>query len=208
MRPTRAFVPALALALAALGAPAARADAVDALREFVQTVQSGRASFAQVATSPDGAKKKASSGTFEFQRPNRFRFDYAKPYEQQIVADGQKVWLFDVDLGQVTVRPFDQALGSTPAALLSGGALERDFTLAAEADQGGLQWVQAQPKARDGQIRQLRVGFRGRDLAAIELQDALGQRSRLDFTRFEANVKLPAERFRFVAPAGTDVLQQ
>lgn len=208
MRPTRAFVPGLALALAALGAPAARADAVDALREFVQTVQSGRASFAQVATSPDGAKKKASSGTFEFQRPNRFRFDYAKPYEQQIVADGQKVWLFDVDLGQVTVRPFDQALGSTPAALLSGGALERDFTLAAEADQGGLQWVQAQPKARDGQIRQLRVGFRGRDLAAIELQDALGQRSRLDFTRFEANVKLPAERFRFVAPAGTDVLQQ
>lgn len=206
--PRRALL-ALTLAPALLLAPlAARADAVDTLRGFVQTVQSGRAAFTQVATSPDGAKKKTSTGAFEFQRPNRFRFDYARPYEQQIVADGQKVWLFDVDLNQVTVRPFDQALGSTPAALLSGGTLERDFTLTAEADQGGLQWVLAQPKAKDGQIRQLRVGFRGRDLAAIELQDALGQRSRLDFTRFEANVRLPAERFRFTAPAGADVLQQ
>jgi outer membrane lipoprotein carrier protein len=197
-----------ALALLVLAPLLARADAVDTLRGFVQTVQSGRAAFTQVATSPDGAKKKTASGEFEFQRPNRFRFDYAKPYEQKIVADGQKVWLFDVDLNQVTVRPFDQALGSTPAALLSGGNLERDFTLTAEPDQDGLQWVQAQPRAKEGQIRQLRVAFRGRDLAAIELTDALGQRSRLDFSRFEANAKVPAERFRFVAPAGTDVLQQ
>lgn len=207
-RPGRGRVLMLALAAAvATTALPARADAVDTLRSFVQTVQSGRAAFTQVATSPDGAKK-TSSGEFEFQRPNRFRFDYARPYEQQIVADGQKVWLFDVDLNQVTVRPFDQALGATPAALLAGGSLERDFTLSAEPDQGGLQWAAAQPKAKESQIRQLRVGFRGKDLAAIELTDALGQRSRLDFARFEANLKLPAERFRFSAPAGADVLQQ
>jgi outer membrane lipoprotein carrier protein len=204
----RRAVLALALATPLMAPLAARADAVETLRGFVQTVQSGRATFTQVATSPDGAKKKTSSGEFEFQRPNRFRFDYAKPYEQQIVADGQKVWLHDLDLNQVTVRPFDQALGATPAALLSGGNLERDFTLQAEADQGGLQWVQAQPKAKDGQIRQLRVGFRGRDLAAIELTDALGQRSRLDFAHFESNIRIVPERFRFQAPAGTDVLQQ
>ena len=210
-RPGRGRVLMLMLALAAAVATTAlpaRADAVDTLRSFVQTVQSGRAAFTQVATSPDGAKKKTSSGEFEFQRPNRFRFDYARPYEQQIVADGQKVWLFDVDLNQVTVRPFDQTLGATPAALLAGGSLERDFTLSAEPDQGGLQWAAAQPKAKESQIRQLRVGFRGKDLAAIELTDALGQRSRLDFSRFEANLKLPAERFRFSAPAGADVLQQ
>lgn len=203
----RVLMMALAAAVATTALPA-RADAVDTLRSFVQTVQSGRAAFTQVATSPDGAKKKTSSGEFEFQRPNRFRFDYARPYEQQIVADGQKVWLFDVDLNQVTVRPFDQTLGATPAALLAGGSLERDFTLSAEPDQGGLQWAAAQPKAKESQIRQLRVGFRGKDLAAIELTDALGQRSRLDFSRFEANLKLPPERFRFSAPAGADVLQQ
>lgn len=203
-RAVMAFVLAAPLATPRM----AHADAVETLRHFVQSVQTGRAAFTQVATSPDGVKKKTSSGDFEFHRPNRFRFDYAKPYEQQIVADGQKVWLYDLDLNQVTVRPFDQALGATPAALLSGGNLERDFTLQAEADQGGLQWVQAQPKAKEGQIRQLRVGFKGRDLAAIELTDALGQRSRLDFTHFESNIRIVPERFRFIAPASADVLQQ
>lgn len=192
--------------LAAL--PAARADAVDELNRFVQQVKSGRAAFTQVVTSPDGAKKKTSTGSFEFQRPNRFRFDYAKPYEQQIVADGVKVWLFDVDLAQVTVRPYDQALGSTPAAILAGGSLERDFTLKAEADQGGLQWVQALPKAQQSSFKQVRIGFKGSDLAALEITDGFGQRSRLDFSRFEANAAVAPMRFQFKAPAGVDVLQQ
>lgn len=187
---------------------AAQADGVSALRDFVQNVQSGRATFNQTVTSPDGAKKKTSTGSFEFLRPNRFRFDYTKPYEQQIVADGVKVWLHDVDLNQVTVRPFDQALGSTPAALLAGASIERDFTLANLAEEAGLQWVQALPKAREGSIRSLRVAFRGKDLAAFEITDAFGQRSRLDFNRFEGNAAVPAARFKFVAPAGADVLQQ
>lgn len=188
--------------------PAARADAVAALHSFVHDVKSGRAGYTQVVTSPDGAKKKTSSGTFEFLRPNRFRFDYSKPFEQQIVADGQKVWLYDVDLAQVTVRSFDQALGNTPASILAGGSIERDFTLKAEADQGGLQWVQALPKVAEGSIRSLRVGFKGQDLAVLEIVDGFGQRSRLDFSRFEANAAVAPGRFQFKAPAGVDVLQQ
>jgi outer membrane lipoprotein carrier protein len=209
LNPKRRRLAAALLGLAALALPGlARADAVGALRDFVQTVQSGRASFGQVVTSPDGAKKKTSTGSFEFLRPNRFRFDYSKPYEQQIVADGVKVWLYDVDLNQVTVRPFDQALGSTPAALLAGSSIERDFTLSNAPDAGGLQWALAQPKAKEGSIRSLRVGFRGKDLAAFEITDAFGQTSRLDFSRFEANANPAATRFKFVAPAGADVLQQ
>ena len=131
-----AWVVALALAAAV---PAARADAVDALRGFVRDVKSGRAAFTQTVTSPDGARKKTSSGSFEFVRPDRFRFAYSKPYEQLIVADGRQVWLHDVDLNQVSVRPLDQALGATPAALLAGSNLERDFALKAAPSDGGLE---------------------------------------------------------------------
>lgn len=187
---------------------AAQADAVGALRDFVREVQSGRASFSQVVTGHDGARKRPSSGTFEFLRPNRFRFDYTKPYEQLIVSDGVKVWLHDVDLNQVTVRPYDQALGSTPAALLAGGSIERDFTLSNQPDEAGLQWVLAEPKNAEGSIRKVRVAFKGKELAAFEITDAFGQRSRLDFSRVETNPAIPASRFRFVPPAGADVLQQ
>ncbi len=198
----------LALALLPLWPAAARADAVGALRDFVREVQSGRASFTQVVTGNDGTRKRPSTGTFEFLRPNRFRFDYAKPYEQLIVSDGSKVWLHDQDLNQVTVRPYDQALGNTPAALLAGGSIERDFTLSNQPDEAGLQWVLAEPKNAEGSIRKVRVAFKGKELAAFEITDAFGQRSRLDFSRVETNPAIPATRFRFVPPAGADVLQQ
>lgn len=191
-----------------LAATAARADALDTLHRFIAEVKTGRAAFTQTVTSPDGAKKRSSSGSFEFARPNRFRFDYAKPYEQLIVADGQKVWLFDTDLAQVTVRPFDQALGATPAALLAGNSLERDFELSALPDEGGLQWAQALPRVKDGSFRSLKVGFRADTLAAVEIVDAFGQRSRLDFAQVQTNPALPAERFRFTPPAGADVIAQ
>jgi outer membrane lipoprotein carrier protein len=128
---------------------AARADAVDTLKDFVREVKTGRAAFTQTVTSPDGAKKKNSSGSFEFSRPNRFRFTYTKPFEQVIVADGQKVWIFDADLNQASSRKFSAALGATPAALLAGGSLEADFQLAALPAKDGLEWAQATPKAKD-----------------------------------------------------------
>jgi len=186
----------------------ARADAVDSLRDFAQNVKSGKASFTQTVTSVDGAKKKTSSGQFEFVRPNRFRFVYAKPFEQQIVADGQKVWLYDVDLNQVTVRPMAQALGATPAALLAGATLDKEFDLKAVPAAEGFEWVQATPKIKDGPIQQLRVGFKGKDLAALDIVDAFGQRSALRFSALEQNIKLSDEQFRFTPPKGADVIQQ
>ena len=184
----------------------AQADPVDTLREFARDVKSGRANFSQTVSSPDGAKKKTSSGSFEFSRPNRFRFAYNKPFEQLIVSDGQKVWLHDIDLNQVSVRPLDQALGGTPAALLAGGSLERDFDLTALPARDGLEWVQAKPRAKDGTVAEMRVGFRGKDLVALELVDAFGQRSVLLFSAVQQGVAVPAERFRFVPPAGADVI--
>lgn len=186
----------------------ARADSVDLLRDFAQNVKSGRASFTQTVTSADGAKKKTSSGQFEFVRPNRFRFVYAKPFEQQIVADGQKVWLYDVDLNQVTVRPMTQALGATPAALLAGATLDKEFDLKAVPAAEGLEWVQATPRVKDGPIQSLRVGFKGKDLAALDIVDAFGQRSALRFMALEQNIKLADEQFRFTPPKGADVIQQ
>lgn len=188
---------------------AANADGVDTLREFVRDVKTGKANFTQTVTSPDGAKKKTSSGSFEFARPNRFRFAYTKPFVQTIVADGQKVWIHDTDLNQVSSRKIDQALGTTPAALLTGGSLDKDFELSALPSQGGLEWAQALPKAKEGSAFQsLRVGFKGKELAAVEIVDSFGQRSRLDFSQVAANPTLPADAFVFIVPKGADVIQQ
>jgi len=202
----------LGAALFALGSltatAAAHADAVDSLKAFVREVKTGRASFTQTVTSPDGAKKKTSSGSFEFQRPSQFRFTYVKPFEQVIVADGQKVWLYDADLNQVTIRKFDQALGATPAALLAGAALERDFVLSALPPRDGLDWAQALPKGKDGAFQSVRVGFRTGQLAAVEITDSFGQRSLLQFGPLQGNVALAGDAFRFTPPAGADVIEQ
>ena len=196
---------ALGLGLAALGA---RADAVDTLREFIRDVKTGRAQFTQTVTSPDGAKKKTSSGSFEFSRPNRFRFVYLKPFSQVIVADGQKVWIFDADLNQASSRKFGSALGATPAALLAGGSLDKDFELAPLPARDGLEWVQATPRAGDGAFKSLRVGFRGKTLAAVEIVDAFDQRSLLQFSQFADGVSFAADAFQFKPPAGADVIEQ
>jgi outer membrane lipoprotein carrier protein len=195
------------LAALLIGA-AAHADAVDTLREFVRDAKSGRADFTQTVTSPDGAKKKTSSGSFEFIRPDRFRFAYRKPFEQLIVGDGHKLWLYDPDLNQVSVRKASQALGATPAALLAGESLDRDFALTPQPDRDGLAWAQATPKAKDGAFQSMRVGFRGKELAAVEIVDSFGQRSFLQFSAVATNVPLAAERFRFTPPAGAEVIDQ
>ncbi|HNT37746.1 MAG TPA: outer membrane lipoprotein chaperone LolA [Rubrivivax sp.] len=195
---------ALALALCL----PARADAVDTLRAFVRDVSSGRAEFTQTVTAVDGLRQKRSRGNFEFLRPNRFRFVYAAPFEQTLVADGSKVWIYDADLNQASSRKLAQALSGTPAALLAGGDLERDFALQAESSQGGLDWVLATPRTADTGFKSVRVGFKGAEPAAIEIVDSFGQRSRLDFSGFVANVPLAPESFRFVPPPGADLIEQ
>ncbi len=199
------LVAALCLLLATA---AARADAVDTLREFIRDVKTGRAQFTQTVTSPDGAKKKSSSGSFEFSRPNRFRFAYAKPFEQVIVGDGQKIWIYDADLNQASSRKFSAALGATPAALLAGGSLDKDFGLVALPSKDGLEWVQATPKVTDGAFKTVRIGFRGKELAALEIVDAFDQRSVLLFSQFATGISLPADAFRFTPPLGADVIEQ
>ena len=174
----------------------------------MRDVKSGKAAFTQTVTAPDGVKKKNSSGTFEFARPNRFRFAYAKPFEQLIVADGQKVWIYDADLNQASSRKFSSALGATPAALLAGGSLDKDFDLVAVPAKDGLDWVQANPKLKDGTFKSVRVGFRGKDLAAVEIVDAFDQRSLLQFSQFTAGVSFAPDAFRFTPPAGADVIEQ
>ena len=194
--------------LVVIGHGSAEADSVDTLRDFVRDVKSGKASFTQVVTSADGARKKTSSGQFEFARPNRFRFAYTKPFEQLIVADGQKVWIFDTDLNQASSRALSKALGATPAALLAGSSLDSDFVLAAQPAAEGLDWALATPRVKDGPFQSMRVGFRGKDLAAVEIIDSFGQRSLLQFSQFVPNAPVAPERFRFVPPAGADVIEQ
>lgn len=201
--------PAHLLALGALVlAGLARADAVQTLKDFGREVKSGKAEFTQTVTSPDGQRKKSSSGSFEFQRPNQFRFAYTKPFEQLIVGDGQKVWIYDPDLKQASARRLSAALGATPAALLAGANLEKDFELKALPAAQGLDWVQAQPRQADSGLQSLRIGFKGRELAAIEVVDGFGQRSLLQFSGVQANAPVAAERFRFVLPPGADLIEQ
>jgi outer membrane lipoprotein carrier protein len=197
-------------------AVSAQASGLDALENFVKSVKSGRAEFTQVVTAParDGqaARSKTSTGTFEFSRPNRFRFHYKKPFEQTIVADGQTLWLHDVDLNQVTARKQSQVLGSTPAALIAAApdlaALRKDFNLEAAGEKDGLQWVQATPKLKEGQLHSVKVGFRGNELAALEIVDSFGQRSVLTFARMEVNAAVSPESFQFKPPQGVDVVRQ
>ena len=198
----------------------ASADGLQSLENFVKTVISGRADFTQVVTAParEGqvARTKKSSGTFEFSRPNRFRFVYAKPFEQTIVADGQTLWLYDVDLNQVTARKQAAALGSTPAALIAAApdlrALQAEFSLEPAPDKNGFEWLVATPKTKDGQLQNVRVGFKSGasvpTLSVLEILDNFGQLSVLTFGNVEVNPGLPASIFQFKPPAGADFIRQ
>jgi outer membrane lipoprotein carrier protein len=213
---------AIPLAMFSIAAAAQQqgATGLQSLENFVKNSKSGRAAFTQVVTSPskDGqaAKTKTSSGTFEFLRPNRFSFIYKKPFEQSIVSDGQTLWLYDVDLNQVTSRKLAQALNGTPAAVIAAAAdlkgLQVDFNLTPLPEKNGLQWVEATPKGKDGQLQSISVGLKptdkGSELAALEILDSFGQRSVMTFSGFEVNPALSQASFQFKPPAGADVIRQ
>jgi len=194
----------------------ARASGLDALENFVKNAKTGRAEFTQVITGPakegQAARSKTSTGTFEFSRPSRFRFNYKKPFEQVIVADGQTLWMYDVDLNQVTQRKQAAVLDSTPAALIASApnvaTLRKDFNLEAAGEKDGVSWVQATPKTKEGQLHSMKVGFRGSDLAALEILDGFGQRSVITFSKMEVNAAIAPEAFRFKPPPRTDVSRQ
>ncbi len=197
----------------------ASANGLESLEQFMRQAQSGRAQFTQVVSSPakEGkvGRSKTSTGIFEFERPGRFRFIYQKPFAQTLVADGQTLWMYDVDLNQVTARKQAQALGSTPAAMLTSSsdlkALQADFVIQAEPDKEGLHWMRATPKSKEGQIQSVLAAFRSTDkgsaLAVLEVQDSFGQRSVLTFSGYEFNPAWGADHFQFKPPAGADVVR-
>jgi outer membrane lipoprotein carrier protein len=202
-----AVTAALLLALAA--AAPARAGAVAALREFLAQTKTARGEFSQQVTRGQAAAAPPSSGTFYFERPGRFRWIYAKPYEQVLVADGERLFLYDKDLNQVTVRKVAAALPASPASILFGGnEFERDFVVSEAGTRDGVEWLTAVPRAKDSQFERIEIGFRAGAPAAMVLADSFGQVTRLTFGRFERNAKLDAQLFRFVPPAGADVLEE
>lgn len=212
-------IAALGVALHA-GAQESPNNGLESLALFVKTVQSGSAVFEQVVTTParDGLspKVKVSSGSFEFARPNRFRFVYKKPFEQTIVADGDTLWLYDLDLNQVSSRKLAQALASTPAAVITSALdlkdLQAQFNLTNLPDVKGLKWVQAIPMQPDVPLQSIRVGLSVNEktvvLVALEIVDSFGQKSVMTFSQFQANPKFGFNHFRFAPPAGADVIRQ
>ncbi len=199
---------ALALALPML----AQAAALDQFRSFVSTTKTARGEFTQRLVKNEGGAAKVSNtstGTFEFSRPGKFIWIYKKPYEQQLQADGEKLFIYDKDLNQVTVRKLGNALGSSPAAILFGSNdLEKNFTLKDAGERDGMEWLQAIPKAKDTTFDQIGIGLRDGVPVAMELRDSFGQVSLLSFTRFEKNPSLPDNQFRFTPPKGADVFEQ
>ncbi|WP_395687684.1 outer membrane lipoprotein chaperone LolA [Caenimonas koreensis] len=195
---------------------AAHAGGVESLENFMKTAKSGRADFTQVVTAParEGqvSKSKTSSGTFEFARPNRFRFNYKRPFEQTIVADGQTLWLYDADLRQVTKRAQAQVLAQTPAAIIAAApdlaTLRKDFNVEAAGEKDGIDWVQATPKTKEGQVHSIKVGFRGNELAVLDILDGFGQRSVMTFSKMDTNAKVGTEVFDFKPPQNADVIKQ
>jgi outer membrane lipoprotein carrier protein len=189
---------------------AAPDDGRQRAEQFLQGLQGLQAEFKQRLTDRSGQVTDESSGTLAIKRPNRFRWDYRVPYEQVIVSDGTRVWVYDSDLEQVTVRKLDVALSSTPAMLLSGeGALTDNFNITEASERSGVLWVRMEPKRNDTDFKAVRLGFTGskaQDLKFMELADKLGQTTLLEFSKFERNPTLDASRFVFKVPAGADVI--
>jgi outer membrane lipoprotein carrier protein len=177
------------------------------IENFLNGLDGLQAQFEQVLTDRSGQIVDEARGSLAIKRPDRFRWDYREPHEQVVVADGSRVWLYDSDLEQVTVRKLDETLSATPAMLLSGeGALEDNFTVKQVEQDDGIQWVRMEPRRDDTDFRWVRLGFDGAVLKYMQLADKLGQTTRLEFSQVERNPPLDPSRFIFTVPPGADVI--
>jgi len=194
--------------LALLLAPAlALAAGVERFQAYLRDTQTARADFEQRVYDRDKKLVQQSKGSFAFLRPGRFRWTYAQPYPQLIVGDGKRVWIYDEDLNQVTVRAMARALGSTPAALLAGAAdVERAFELSDAGQRDGLEWLEAKPREREAGFELIRLGMGAAGVQAMELVDQFGQTTVLRFSNIARNPSLDPSAFRFTPPKGADVL--
>jgi outer membrane lipoprotein carrier protein len=187
---------------------AAAAD-VETLKTLLNQTTTAKARFAQVVMDKNRKTLQQASGTMEFSRPGRFRWEYQKPYEQTIVGDGSRLWIYDKDLNQVTVRKLDKALGASPAALLAGSnEIEKSYSLKASGSEGGLDWLEAVPRTQDTAFERIRLGMGKGGLEAMELKDQFGQTTVIKFSELQRNVKIAPESFRFTPPKGADVISE
>ena len=193
--------------LATLVSSAALAGAVDDFRAFTTQTTSARGDFTQVVVDRGGKVVRQSSGTFSLARPGKFRWTYAKPYSQVLVGDGEKVWVYDADLNQVTIRPMDKALAATPAALLSGSQeFEKVFAIDELPPADGLAWLAAKPRGTDSGLESAKLGFKSGTLERLEFVDSFGQTTTITVSKLEKNPQLAADTFKFTPPKGADVI--
>jgi len=196
-----------ALLAALLPVCAAQANALARLDHFMSETKTLKAQFSQTVVDRAGRKTQEASGSLYFSRPGKFRWVYTKPYSQLIVGDGQKLWIHDEDLEQVTVRKLDRAIGESPAALLAGNNdMSKLFNLKDTGIRDGLEWLEATPKSKEGSFEKVSMGFQGNNLIAMELQDNFGQTTRLRFSDLQRNPSMGSSLFRFTPPKGVDVI--
>ena len=202
-------MPRLLLFLFALLPGVAGAAGVEALKALLEQTSTARARFAQMVLDKNLKMLQQATGTMQFSRPGKFRWEYDKPQEQVIVSDGSRVWIYDKDLNQVTVRRVDRALGSSPAALLAGSnEIEKSYTFTALGNQEGLDWLEAVPRTQETAFEKIRLGFGKSGLEVMELRDQFGQVTVIKFSTIERNPKLSPEAFRFTPPKGADVISE
>jgi outer membrane lipoprotein carrier protein len=192
------LVPALALGAS-----------VESLKALLNETTTAKATFAQSVYDKNGKVLQQSTGTMAFSRPGRFRWEYNKPYEQHIVGDGTRLWIYDRDLNQVTVRKLDRALGASPAALLAGSnEIDKNYALKSVGSDGGLDWLEAVPKAQDTAFERIRMGFSKTGLDTMELRDQFGQTTLIKFGDLQRNVKIANDTFTFTPPKGAAVISE
>lgn len=211
MAARRAGAVALLAAWAALSGPVAAAPAggLERLRDFLARVETLGADFRQETVGADGQVADAATGRLQLKRPGRFRWDYTEPYERVVLADGERLWLYEADLQQVTVRSVAAGLGETPAALLTGGRdiLER-FDVVSEWAGEELSWVRLKPKSPDSDFEAVAIGFAGAQPVRLEIADRLGQQTRITLSGIRTNTGIPDAVFRFDVPKGVDVIRE
>ncbi len=185
----------------------AQGSSLERFQAYVRTTQAAQAEFEQKVFDRNGKMTQESRGSFAFLRPGKFRWTYAKPNPQLIVGDGERVWIYDEDLKQVTVRRMEKALGSTPAALLAGASeIEKAFELKDAGDRDGLAWIEAKPREKEAGFERVRLGLGTAGVEAMELFDHFGQRTVLRFSKIVRNPQIDPAQFRFTPPKGADVL--
>lgn len=198
---------AVLLLVLGLVAASAHAGGLEQLKSFLVDAKTIKAAFEQTVADGSGKVIQQSTGSMQLSRPGKFRWEYVKPYRQLMVGDGEKLWLYDPDLNQVTVKKLDKAIGSSPAALLAGDAeIEKNFNLKDGGADKNLNWVEATPKSSESTFERVRMGFASSGLSVLELKDNFGQTTVIRFANVQLNSKATAGDFSFTPPKGADVI--